>query len=31
MFELLSKEYKDVVQGKVQMPDEVKEYLGAAH
>ena len=31
MFELLSKEYKDVVQGKVQMPDEIKEYLGAAH
>ena len=30
MFEILSKEYKDIIQGKVQMPDEVKEYLGVA-
>jgi|TARA_Y100000310_G_scaffold335835_1_gene418860 radical SAM superfamily enzyme YgiQ (UPF0313 family) len=28
MFELLSKEYKDVIQGKVQLPYEIKEYLG---
>ena len=31
MFELLSKEYKDVILGKVQLPYEVQEYLGAAH
>ena len=30
MFELLSTKYKDIIQGKVQMPDEVKEYLGVA-
>jgi len=31
MFELLSNEYKDVIQGKVQLPYEIKEYLGEAH
>ena len=30
MFDMLSKEYKDVIQGKVQLPYEIKEYLGAA-
>ena len=30
MFELLSTKYKDLIQGKIQMPDEVKEYLGVA-
>ena len=28
MFDLLSKEYDDVIQGKVQLPNEIKEYLG---
>ncbi len=31
MFDMLSKEYKDVIQGKVQLAYEIKEYLGAAH
>ena len=31
MFDLLSKKYKDVIQGKVQLSYEIKEYLGAAH
>ena len=31
MFDLLSKKYKDVIQGKVQLPYEIKEYLGVAH
>ena len=31
MFDLLSKKYKDVIQGKVQLPYEIQEYLGAAH
>ena len=31
MFELLSKEYKDVISGKVQLPEEIKEYLGMPH
>ena len=31
MFDLLSKTYKDVIQGKVQLPYEIKEYLGVAH
>jgi radical SAM superfamily enzyme YgiQ (UPF0313 family) len=30
MFDMLSKEYKDVIQGKVQLAYEIKEYLGAA-
>ncbi len=28
MFELLSKEYSDVIQGKVQLEHEIKDYLG---
>ena len=28
MFDLLSQEYKDVIQGKIQLPNEIKEYLG---
>ena len=28
IFDLLSKEYKDVIQGKIQLPNEIKEYLG---
>ena len=28
MFELLSKEYNDVIQGKIQLEHEIKDYLG---
>ena len=28
MFELLSKEYSDVIQGKIQLDHEIKDYLG---
>jgi len=28
MFDLLSQEYKNVIQGKIQLPKEIKEYLG---
>lgn len=31
MFELLSEQYKDVIQGKVQLATEIKEYLGMPH
>ena len=31
MFNLLSEEYKDIIQGKVQLAPEIKEYLGMAH
>ena len=31
MFDLLSKEYEDVIQGKVQLAHEIKEYLGMAN
>ncbi len=31
MFDLLSQEYKDLIQGKVQLPKEIKEYLGMVH
>ena len=31
MFDELSKKYKEVILGKVQLPYEIKEYLGAAH
>lgn len=31
MFNLLSEEYKDVIQGKIQLAPEIKEYLGMAN